>query len=327
MRLGVSKQCGWIKGVWHSSIQSDGDAGMRRWLSDMKKTESRSHTLSVFLSHTPLHTHTHTNDVGGLCDTPWGEGLPCHHTTCCLKGHGRKRKAWRLQLRSNLKYVKMFFSVPTSSRLAVASPPPVLFHVWKSVQTLSANRDGPTQTHCFERLTLAQELRMRQTHRWYWLKMRTLVPGESSRSPDQLLEWTNHFFWCLTSCIHLFLINFYPSPNSKLWHPLQKHEKLVTGVEVAPHVCRDPLVESHTRTHTTVCAHTSVAHRWCSARRSSPGDTGTSRPCRFRAWCREGCKHAGRSLLPSSLPRSDRPRPCTRRGFRSPLSTPLTKEK
>lgn len=57
MRLGVSKQCGWIKGVWHSSIQSDGDAGMRRWLSDMKKTESRfrSHTPSVFLSHTPPH--------------------------------------------------------------------------------------------------------------------------------------------------------------------------------------------------------------------------------------------------------------------------------
>lgn len=33
-RLGVSQHCKWIKGIWHSSIQSDGDVKMRQWLTD-----------------------------------------------------------------------------------------------------------------------------------------------------------------------------------------------------------------------------------------------------------------------------------------------------
>lgn len=65
------------------------------------------------------------------------------------------------------------------------------------------------------------------------------------------------------------------------------------------------------------------ANRWCSVLRSSPGDTGTCRPCRFRVWCREGCTLAGRSPLLSSRPRSGKLRPYTLRESRSQLSTPL----
>lgn len=43
-RLCVSKHCVWIKGIWHSSIQSDSDVNMRQWLTDWHKTKSHSFT-------------------------------------------------------------------------------------------------------------------------------------------------------------------------------------------------------------------------------------------------------------------------------------------
>lgn len=138
--------------------------------------------------------------------SPWGEGLPCHHTTCCLKGHGRKRKAWCLRLRSNLKNVKMFYSVPTSSSLAAAPHPPrplsLVRNVWKSVQTLSANQDGPTQTYYFQRLTLVKE---RQNHNFEWLKMRTLVPAVPTLS--WLADKMNNNYFFVSHILYQPLLN------------------------------------------------------------------------------------------------------------------------
>lgn len=96
---------------------------------------------------------------------------------------------------------------------------------------------------------------------------------------------------------------------------------LGAGVSVHAHV----LTHRHT-SNTHLHAHTQIhggAYRWCSALRSSPGGTGTSRPCRFRVWCRAGCTHAGHSLRRSSPPHSDKLRPYTLHGSRSQLSTPL----
>lgn len=67
MRLCVSKHCGWIKGIWHSSIQSDSDVNMRQWLTDIKKSHS----------HTPAQlcacTHTHKQCERDIFWSQWGE--------------------------------------------------------------------------------------------------------------------------------------------------------------------------------------------------------------------------------------------------------------
>lgn len=129
---------------------------------------------------------------------------------------------------------------------------------------------------------------------------------------------------CLTSLFQIPLTKW-KRATGLIW--------LGAGVSVHTHVL------THTCTHTKnthqtrtryphMHAHTPIfTYRWCSALRSSPGDTGTFRPCRFRVWYRAGYTHAGHSRHQSSPPHSDKLRPYTPHGFHSQLNTPLREAK
>ncbi|TNN70828.1 hypothetical protein EYF80_018962 [Liparis tanakae] len=67
----------------------------------------------------------------------------------------------------------------------------------------------------------------------------------------------------------------------------------------------DSLIQEHHLSSLKGAACVTVAHRWCNVRPSSPDGSHTCPPGRLRGRCSVGDSPSARSLVPSSLPRSD----------------------